>query len=86
MSETSKRGRGCLVRGIWGSSLLLFFIVLFLGLSEVISETTAYILYIISLSLLVIGFVTLNWKAKKKPETQIREDSQLEESEKQGQG
>ncbi len=82
MSEKSKRGRGCLVRGIWGSSLLLFFIVFYLGFSEVISEQTANILFIINFGLIVIGFVTLVWKAKKKPETQIREDSQLEESEK----
>ena len=59
MSETSKRGKGCLVRGLWGSSLLFFFIVFFLAFNEVISEQTAYILYIINLGLFVTGFFIL---------------------------
>ncbi len=59
MSETNKRGRGCLVRGIWGSSLLLFFIVFYLGFSEVISEQTANILFIINFGLIVTGFLIL---------------------------
>jgi hypothetical protein len=79
MDEASKKRRGCFVVGIWGSSILLGFSAVYLSFSEVISESTTIILLVISLSLFVVGFITLLWWAKRKPQAKTRDDSQREE-------
>lgn len=66
------------------SSIFLFYFTLALGLSEIIGESTAIPLLILSGTLFVVGIITsvlYYFEFEKKPQTQTRDDSQQEKGE-----